>query len=131
VFGLDPILCQQQMASLAVLQIGPQFVCKRGPARDGGMSKANLRRILFPQTYASGTGPGGRRLDCDFIAFDDEDLASLLREVVGDGTADNSTADDQDLNRGGWMGETFAICFHEVHCSTNGLNRQEGSYQQP
>jgi hypothetical protein len=114
-FGLDLVLCQQQVASLAVMEIGCQFLCEGGPALDGCAGECRLSRVLTLATYSSGTGPGGHRLYRDFLAFHDEDFATLPGDVVGDGTADDPTTYDQHLNSYCWMGHPFGICFHDAH----------------
>ena len=98
VVGLDLVLGHEQMASLAVLQIGVEFLSERGPARERGVGEGGLSRVLLPHTHPSGTRPGSRRFDNELLAFHDEDRASLPRDVVGDGVANDPSPNDQHLN---------------------------------
>jgi len=103
------------MASLAVMDIGFQFLCEGGPALDGCASECRLSRVLSLATYSSGTGPGGRWLYSDLLAFHDEDFATSPSDVVGNGAADDPATYDQHLNSYCWMGHPFGICFRSAH----------------
>src|SRR5437762_178073 len=98
-FGLDLVLGKQQVPFLAVLEIRFQFLRQCGPAREGCAGECRLSRIQSLGTHASSTGPGGCWLYRNLIAFHNEDIASLAGDVVGNGTANDPTTNDQHLNR--------------------------------
>jgi hypothetical protein len=111
VFGLDLVLCDQQVAALLILEVGFQFRCQRGPASEGGAGEGRLSRVESLRTHASGTGPGGRGLDRDPVALHDEDGAALPGHVVSDGAAEDPPTNNEHLNRCRWMGHLFGISF--------------------
>ncbi len=111
------------MASLAVVQIGVQFLRERRPACDGFAGERGLSRVLFLAADAACAGPRGRWLYSNCAALHDEHAASLPRDVVGDGDADNSATNDsatndQHLNRLCGMRHTVATCFQDIQCSS-------------
>src|SRR6266581_3561549 len=125
-FGLDLVLCQQQVASLAILEIRFQFLCQCGPTRESCTGECRLSRFHSLGTHASGTGPGGCWLYRDLIAFHDEDIASLPGDVIGDGTAGDPTTNDQDLNRGCCIGHPCSFLkgsFHMVDIQVISISR--------
>jgi hypothetical protein len=117
IFGLGLVLCQQQVPSLAVLEIGFQFLCQGRPARQGCAGETSFSRFHSLGTHSSDTTPGSRWLDSDLLAFNNEDGASLTRDMVGCGTADDPATNDQHLNKCCWIEHPSGICFHDVHFS--------------
>jgi hypothetical protein len=93
-FGLGLALGQHQVTALLVADLGLQLFGQGMPTRTSSESKSRFRRLLLPQAYASGTGPGGGWLLRDFAAFHDQHCAPLPGDVIGDGTANDPAANN-------------------------------------
>jgi hypothetical protein len=95
-FGV--ILRQQQVAALAVMQVGAQLLLQGRPACDRLDGQRSLGRLAPLAADAACAGPGGHRCLGNRATLDEQHALAIQRQVVGDRTTDNARADYEDIN---------------------------------
>jgi hypothetical protein len=96
--GLGFALSEHKIATSPVVQVGIEFLLKCLPALDGFNRQECFCRMPSLAANSACAGPGGSRGDGNLGLFQDEDLPSLSCQVVSDGTAHYTSADDEYFN---------------------------------